>query len=144
MVLRILDRNTWLNFVLVLCGFYFVFALGSLLMGKYSLQAASATHLEAGYLWIMVLAAALLVALALTLIFCGRRAPLAIALAVCLSGVLSMHRVLWTVLVNLDQNFRSEGMAAFYGLIPHAVILVAALASFYLAWLSNQLIGSED
>lgn len=134
------DKNNWLNFVIGLLGFYFVFNVVDWLMGKYGTKmVASTTHLPNNYLWIVTFAVALIFTLILIIFFCKPRAPIFVCIAILIGAVLSMFNSLYGTILNLDKYFHKEGISAVQYLLPHLVVLAGALIALYISWASNKL-----
>lgn len=133
------EKNSWLNFVIGLLSFYFVFTLADVLMGKYQSIVANTTHFATNYLWIITFAVALILALILIIFFCKPRAPIFVFVAILLGAVLVMYTTLFDTIIHLDNYFKKEGLRAFRYLIPHLVVVVGSLLALYIAHLSNKL-----
>jgi hypothetical protein len=136
------DKNSWLNLVIGLFGFYFVFKVMELFMGRFGTKVVSATHtapyITDGFYWIISLVVALILSLLLIILFCKPRAPLFVGIAILLGGVFGMFTTLYNTIIHLDSYFKKEGISAVHYLLPHVIILVAAVLALYIAWLSNK------
>jgi hypothetical protein len=141
-----LDKNSWLNLVIGLCGFYFFFKVMELFMGRYGTKVVTATHatpyIADGFYWVISFVVALILSLLLVILFCKPRAPIFVGIAILLGGVLGMFTTLYSTIINLDKYFRKEGISAVQYLLPHLIVLVGALLALYIAWLSNK--GSQS
>lgn len=144
--MKLLDKNGWLNLVLGMFGFYSVYTLMELLVGRYGPRVVTATtaaaHLSESYFWLISFIVGLVAALVLVIIFCKPRSPLAVGIGVLVGGILGMLPTLYRAIVNLDRFFRREGLAAVHYLLPHLVVLAGALIALYIAWLSNKMAKS--
>ncbi|MGE5582974.1 MAG: hypothetical protein ACM3X9_10630 [Bacillota bacterium] len=145
--MKFFDKNNWLNLIITLTGFYSVFSIMQIIMGRFGARVVAATpaasHLTGNYYWLVSFAVALILALVLAICFCKPRTPLFVFIGVLLGGVLGLYYPLYTAIINLDHSFRTEGLAATYKLLPHLVVLVGALIALYFAWLSNKLSKTE-
>jgi hypothetical protein len=145
--MNFLAKNSWLNFLIGLTGFYFVFSVMQIIMGKFGTKvvaALAANNLSGNYYWLIAYGIALVIALVLLIIFCKPRAPFFVFLGILLGSVVGLYHPLYMTLINLDKNVRKEGLVALYELLPHLVVLVGALIAFYSAWLSNRLSGTNE
>ncbi|MCL6588727.1 MAG: hypothetical protein K6U80_02125 [Firmicutes bacterium] len=137
-----LDKNSWLNLVIGLCGFYFFFKVMELFMFRFGAKVVTATHTASyitdGFYWVISFVVALILSLLLVIIFCKPRAPLFVGIAILLGGAFGMFTTLYNTIANLDNYFKKEGISAVHYLLPHVIILVGALLAFYIAWLSNK------
>ena len=137
--MNLLDKNNWLNLVLGLLGFFFVYAITGHILEAYGVDAvATATHLSVHYHWLIALLAALVVSLVLVIFFCKPRSPFFTGVAILLGAVLVMYQPLFSTIANLDRYFRREGLDAFKYLIPHAAVLICAGIAYLTAALSNK------
>jgi hypothetical protein len=137
--MNLFDKNNWLNLILGLFGFYFVYSISGLVIKEYGIQVVSSTtHLTASYHWLVAFVIALVLSLTLIVIFCKPRSPWFTALAILLGAVLVMFPSLFRAIVNLDGSFRREGVIAGYTLVPHLVVLLGAAIGYLTAALSNK------
>jgi hypothetical protein len=146
--MNLLDKNSWLNFVIGLTGFYFVFSVMQIVMSKFGTRMVAATsvanHVSGDYYWLISFGTALIVTIVALLLFCKPRVPFFVFLGVLLGGALGLYYPLYVTVINLDKNVRKEGLAALYDLLPHLVVLVGALIALYIAWLSNRPSNSTE
>jgi hypothetical protein len=140
--MNFLDKNSWLNFVIGLTGFYFVFSIMQIVMNKFGAKMVAATpvanHLNGDYYWLLSFGIALIITMIVLVLFCKPREPFFIFLGVLIGGSLGLYYPLYLIIINLDKNVRKEGLVALYELLPHLVVLVGALIALYVAWLSNR------
>ena len=141
--MNFLDKKSWLNFVIGLTGFYFVFSIMQIVMGKFGAKMVAATpvanHVSGDYYWLISFGIALIVAIVVLLLFCKPRVPFFVFLGVLLGGALGLYDPLYVTIINLDNNVRKDGLVALYELLPHLVVLAGALIALYVAWLSNRI-----
>lgn len=146
--MKYFDKNGWLNLILSAIGFYTVFSIMQIIMGRFGTKVVAATpavnYLTSDYYWLVSFVVALVLALALIIFFCKPRVPLFVFLGVLVGGALGLYYPLYTAIINLDKNFRQEGTAAIYNLLPHVIVLVGALIALYFAWLSNKFGGQSE
>jgi MFS family permease len=136
------EKNSWLNFFIGLTGFYFVFSIMQIIMGKFGPKVAAVTSAAShvsGYYWLISFGAALVITLIVLILFCKPRAPFYVFSGILIGGALGMYYPLYVTVINLDQNVRREGLVALYELVPHLTVLVGALIALYVTWLSNRL-----
>jgi hypothetical protein len=143
-----LAKNSWLNFLIGLTGFYFVFSVIQIIMGKFGTKVVATTlasnNFSGNYYWLIAYGITLVIALVLVIIFCKPRTPFFVFLGILLGGAVGLYHPLYITLINLDINVRKEGLVALYELLPHLVVLVGALIAFYIAWLSNRISGTNE
>ena len=141
--MNFLSKNGWLNFVLGLTGFYFIFSIMEIIMGRFGLRVVAAAQatasLDRGFYWLISYTVALILALFVVIVFCKPRTPLFIFLGILLGGVAVLYHPLLYTILNLDRDVRKVGLVALYELLPHLVVLAGALIGMYVAWLSNRL-----
>jgi hypothetical protein len=137
-----LDKNNWLNLVLGVFGFYSVFSVMEILMGRYGTKVVAVTkattNIPHDFYWLISFGAALILSLILIVIFCKPRTPLFVSIGILLGGCLAMFSTLYHTIVNLDKYFRDNGLSAVQFLLPHASVIVGALIAFLIAWLVNR------
>ncbi|HBE77103.1 MAG TPA: hypothetical protein DDW65_04880 [Firmicutes bacterium] len=144
--MSIFDKNCWLNFVIGLTGFYFVYSIMQVVIKRFGAQVvvtASGVNLSGGYLWLVSFGVALILSLVLLILFCKPRVPFFVFLGVLIAGILGLYHPLYVTVVNLDKNVRKDGLVALYDLLPHLVVFVGALIALYVAWLSNRMAGGS-
>lgn len=132
-----MDRNSWLNFILGLLGFYFVFSLLNTIFEGFGARMVSTMNLPGNYYWLISFGAAFIVALALVFIFCRPRSPLLVGLAIFCGGILGMYYTLFTTITKMDSYFRGEGINAVYHLLPHAAVVLASILAFFIITFTN-------
>lgn len=146
--MNILSKNSWLNFVMGLTGFYFVFSIMQIIMGKFGarvvIEAPATASLNKGFYWLIAYAVALVVVLVVVILFCKPRAPFFVFLGLLLGGVVGLYHPLLFTILNLDNDVRKIGLVALYELLPHLVVLVGGLIGMYVAWLSNKLANNAE
>lgn len=137
-----MDKNNWLNLVLGFFGFYSVFSVMEILMGRYGTKVVSVTkattNISHDFYWLISFGAALILSLVLISIFCKPRTPLFVGIGILLGSCLSMFSTLYHTLLNLDKYFRVNGLAAIQYLLPHAAVIAGTLIAFLVAWLINR------
>lgn len=137
-----LDKNNWLNLVLGVLGFYTVFSVVEILMGRYGTRVVSVTkattNISHDLYWLISFGAALILSLILIIIFCKPRTPLFVSIGILLGSILAMFSTLYHTILNLDKYFRVNGLAALQFLLPHAAVIVGALIAFLVAWITNR------
>jgi len=143
---KLLDKNNWLNLILGIFGFYTVFSVMEILMGRYGTKVVSVTpattHISQDLYWLISFGAALILSLILIVIFCKPRTPLFVGVGILIGSCLSMFSTLYHTILNLDKYFREDGLAAVQFLLPYAAVIVGALIAFLIAWLTNR--GSQQ
>ena len=134
-----MNKNSWLNFTVGMLGFYFVFSLLNTILEKVGTKVVSTTtHFSLDFYWLVAFVVAFLISLTLIIIFCKPRAPLFVGLAILIGSAASMYYTLYSSIVNLDKYFHSEGLVAIQHLLPHLVVILAALLAMFIAWFSNR------
>ena len=132
-----MDRNSWLNFILGLLGFYFVFSLLNTIFEGFGARMVSTMNLPGNYYWLISFGAAFVAAMALVFIFCRPRSPLLVGLAIFCGGILGMYYTLFTTITKMDSYFRGEGINAVYHLLPHAAVVLASILAFFIITFTN-------
>ncbi|NLY76201.1 MAG: hypothetical protein GX075_13035 [Firmicutes bacterium] len=132
-----MDRNSWLNFILALLGFYFVFSLLNTIFEGFGARMVSTMNLPGNYYWLISFGAAFVAALALVFVFCRPRSPLLVGLAIFCGGILGMYYTLFTTIAKMDSYFRGEGINAVYHLLPHAAVVLASILAFFIITFTN-------
>jgi hypothetical protein len=140
--LKLLDKNNWLNLVLGILGFYSVFSVMEILMGRYGTKVVAVTkattNISQDFYWLISFGAALILSLVLIIIFCKPRTPLFVCIGILIGSCLSMFSTLYHTILNLDKYFRANGLSALQFLLPHAAVIVGALIAFLIAWVVNR------
>jgi hypothetical protein len=144
--MNLFDKNSWLNFVVGLTGFYFIYSIMQIVIKRFGTRVVvtSGANPSEGYLWLVSFGVALILSLVLIIFFCKPRVPFFVFLAVFIAGGLVMYHPLFMTIVNLDKNVRKDGLVALYDLLPHLVVFVGALIALYVAWLSNRFGETES
>jgi hypothetical protein len=146
--MNFLSKNSWLNFILGLTGFYFIFSMMQMIMGKFGAKvvivAQATANFHRGFYWIISYAVALIVVLFIIILFCKPRAPFFVFLGILLGGVIALYHPLLYVIMNLDKDVRKVGLIALYELLPHLVVMVGGLIGLYVGWLSNKLANTAE
>ncbi len=146
--MNFLAKNSWLNFVMGLTGFYFVFSIMQMIMGKFGVKMVIVTqgtaNLNSGFYWMISYAVALVVVLFAVILFCKPRAPFFVFLGILFGGAIALYHPLLYTILNLDKDVRKSGLVALYELLPHLVVLVGSLIGMYVAWLSNKMSGTTE
>ncbi len=137
-----LDKNNWLNLVLGVFGFYTVFSVMEILMGRYGTKVVSVTkattNISHDIYWLISFGVALILSLVLIIIFCNPRVPLFAGFGVLLGSCMAMFSTLYHTILHLDKYFRNNGLAAVQFLLPHVTVIVGALIAFLVVWLINR------
>ncbi|HBF37941.1 MAG TPA: hypothetical protein DDW50_11530 [Firmicutes bacterium] len=146
--MNFLAKNSWLNFVIGLTGFYFIFSIVQIIMGRFGSRVVIAgmatVPLNKGFYWLISYGIALIVILVVLIIFCKPRAPFFVFLGILLGGFVCLYHPLINTIMSLDKDVRKDGLLALYELLPHLVVLVGALIGMYVAWLSNKLATTAE
>ena len=142
----ILNKNSWLNFFLGLLGFFFVYTIIDLfIIQKNNVSLVSFTaQVPVSYYWLIAYISALILSLVLIFIFCKPGSPLFGSLGLFIGALLGMFNRLVSIIFNLDKYFRGEGLRAFRYLLPHIVVIVGFIISFYTIFLVNKLLYSNS
>jgi hypothetical protein len=146
--MKFFDKNNWLNFLIGLTGFYFVFSMMQIVMNKFGFKVVAATpgvnHLTGHYYWLISFGIALILTLLALIVFCKPRAPFFVFLGILLGSAFALYYPLYITIVNLDSNVRKAGLVALYELLPHLLVVVGSLIALYVAWLSNRMGSSQN
>lgn len=135
--MRLFNKNVWLNFSIVLLGFYSVFTFFNSLLADFKMDLAKSMNVSLSYYWLIAFVAAFVASMALTIFFCKPRAPLFMGVALLLGATLSMYQTLYLFIINLDYYFRHDGLSAIVYLIPHGTVLIASVAAYFIGVASN-------
>jgi TM2 domain-containing membrane protein YozV len=140
-LLRKIDKNTWLNLVIGLFGFYFTFSLLEIGCGKFitGQPVMGRGVFIMNWTWLICFLLAIALTTMLLVYFCKPRKPFLFCLAILTGGILSMYSQLWYTLVNLDGFFHRDGLAALRLLLPHGILLGSTILSYFIIQFSNRI-----
>lgn len=135
--MKLFNKNAWLNFFMVLLGFYSVFTFFNSLLADFKMDLAKSVNVSLSYYWLIAFVAGFVAAMALAIFFCKPRSPLFMSIALLLGASLSMYQTLYLFIINLDYYFRHDGLSAIVYLIPHGTVIIGAVAAYFIGVASN-------